>query len=94
MLPGSPDKAIEQAWSIAEAGIARIAHINRLSRDIMDLKYYEYSVGGTTVPRVASKKMIIKVDSTSIGTVSSFTIPLESVEFETDYSKFYFQLSL
>lgn len=92
MLPGSPDRAIEQAWSIAESGVARIAHVNRLARDIMDLKYYEYSVGGSTIPRVSSKKMIIKVDS--IGTASSFTVPLVSVEFEADYSKFYFQLSL
>jgi len=94
MNPTSPDRAVQQAFSEAEGSLARIAHVNRLARDIMDLKYYEYSVGGTTVPRVASKKMIIKVDSASIGTVSSFGVPLESVEFTADYSKFYFQLSL
>ena len=97
MRPGSPDRAIEQAFSESEAGLARIAHVNRATRDIMDVKYYECDISLEETVRVQSKKLIIKVLGIS-NTNSNFGIRLISPEFTVtgevgDYDKFYFQMS-
>ncbi len=97
MRPGSPDRAIEQAFSESEAGLARIAHVNRATRDIMDVKYYECDLSLEETVRVQSKKLIIKVKGVP-STSSNFEIQLRSTEFTTtnevgDFDKFYFQMS-
>ena len=95
MKPGSPDRAIEQAWSESEAGLARIAHVNRLSRDIMDIKYYEadFNNTDTTTIRIDSKKGIVKVIDPD-HTTGSLYIYLQNKEIDTTLENFYMQLSV
>ncbi|NDH55755.1 MAG: hypothetical protein EBY06_03585, partial [Burkholderiaceae bacterium] len=61
MNPASPDRAIQQAFHEAEGALARIAHVNRLSRDIMDVKFYELDLDNTTTLRISSKKGIVEL---------------------------------
>jgi hypothetical protein len=92
MKPGSPDRAIEQGWSIAESAHARIAHVNRLSRDIYDIKNYTIDMDVDTVQLIKSKKGIINIVNAN-PTVKSITIYLKNPEIEPDHEKFYIQLS-
>jgi hypothetical protein len=94
MNPKSPDRAIQQAYSEAEGALARIAHVNRLSRDIMDIKYYEADLqGGTSaILRIFSKKGIVDVINYD-GTASEFFITLQNPEITQDREKFYIQLT-
>lgn len=94
MNPKSPDKALQQAFSEAESALARIAHVNRLSRDIMDIKNYELDLGGGTsgTLRIFSKKGI--VDVVNYDNVQSlFSISLQNSEIIPDTEKFYIQLT-
>lgn len=92
--PKSPDRALQQAYSEAEGALARIAHVNRLSRDIMDIKYYEADCGGTdnATIRISSKKGIVDVvniDNSAVNLVFS----LQNSEIIPDREKFYLQLT-
>jgi hypothetical protein len=94
MNPKSPDRALQQAYSEAEGALARIAHVNRLSRDIMDIKYYEADLeGGTSkVIRISSKKGIVDVDNADSSATELFFY-LDNPEIEPDRTKFYIQLT-
>lgn len=94
MKPGSPDRAIEQGYTQAESALARIAHVNRLSRDIMDIKYYEADLqtGTSAIVRIFSKKGIIDVINYD-PTASEFFIALQNSEITQDREKFYVQLT-
>lgn len=93
MKPGSPDRAIEQGYTQAESALARIAHVNRLSRDIMDIKYYNIDVNIDNTLRIFSKKGIVEVTAPDpVGT--SFNVYLRNPEIEADHDKFYIQLSV
>lgn len=93
--PGSPDKAIEQAFTQAESAMARIAHVNRLSRDIMDIKNYAADLDGgssLTIP-ISSKKGIIDIENADAGETSLF-LYLDNPEITADRTKFYTQFSV
>jgi len=94
MRPGSPDRAIEQGYTQAESALARIAHVNRLSRDIMDIKFYEADLGtGTsTTIKISSKKGIIDLVNFD-GTAQTLFITLQNPELNQDREKFYIQLT-
>ncbi len=94
MRPGSPDRALEQAYSESESALARIAHVNRLSRDIMDIKYYEadLTLGTSAIIRISSKKGIVDVINYDV-TASEFFITLQNPEITQDREKFYIQLT-
>lgn len=94
MNPASPDKALQQAYSQAEGALARIAHVNRLSRDINDIKYYEADLqtGTSAILRIFSKKGIVDVINYD-GTASEFFITLQNPEITQDREKFYIQLT-
>lgn len=94
MNPKSPDRALQQAYSEAESALARIAHVNRLSRDIMDIKFYEADLGtGTSATiRISSKKGIIDLVNFD-GTTQEFFITLQNPEITPDREKFYIQLT-
>ena len=94
MRPGSPDRAMEQAQYESEGALARIAHVNRLSRDINDIKYYEADLqGGTTATvRIFSKKGIVDVVNFD-GAATEFFIALQNAEITPDREKFYVQLT-
>lgn len=94
MKPGSPDRAIEQGYTQAESALARIAHVNRLSRDIMDIKYYEVDLqtGTTAVVRISSKRGIVDVINYD-ATADTFLISLQNAEIIPDREKFYIQLT-
>jgi hypothetical protein len=90
----SADTAIEQGYTQAESALARIAHVNRLSRDIMDIKNYELDLeGGTSgTLRIFSKKGI--VDVINYDNVSQvFSITLQNPEITQDRDKFYVQFT-
>ncbi len=94
-LPGSPDIALKQQWKDAEAAPARIAHVNRLSRDIYDIVTYAVDLnGGTsvTIP-IDSKKGILDVEDAD-ATATSLTFFLKNDEITADRTKFYIQLSV
>ena len=94
-LPGSPDIALKQKWSEAEAAHARIAHVNRLSRDVYDIVTYELDLaGGTgiTVP-IESKKGILDIENADASATSLY-IYLKNDEITYDRTKFYLQLSV
>jgi hypothetical protein len=95
MRPGSPDRAMEQAYYESEGALARIAHVNRLSRDIMDIKLYPVDLeGGTSVTiRMNSKKGIIDVENAD-ATATSLFFYLDNDEITQDRTKFYTQLSV
>lgn len=92
--PGSPDRAIEQGFTQAESAMARIAHVNRLSRDIMDIKYYEADLAGgnSATIKISSKKGIVDVINYD-PIAQSFSIALENPEITPDREKFYIQLT-
>jgi hypothetical protein len=95
MNPKSPDRALQQAYSEAEGALARIAHVNRLSRDINDIKYYtlDMQAGSAATLRIFSKKGIVDVvNYDEAATV--FSISLENVEITADKDKFYIQLTV
>ena len=94
MKPGSPDRAIEQGFTQSESALARIAHVNRLSRDIMDIKYYEADLdgGASATIRISSKKGIVDVVNYDGGAVEFF-IALQNAEITQDREKFYVQLT-
>lgn len=93
MKPGSPDRALEQEYTQAESALARIAHVNRLSRDIMDIKYYSMDVNVDNTLRIRSKKGIVDVVApTPLGT--SFNVFLRNPEIIADHDKFYIQLTV
>jgi hypothetical protein len=93
MNPKSPDRAIQQGYSDAESALARIAHVNRLSRDINDIKYYEIDVDDTNVLRIFSKKGVVEVFNADPGT-DSISIYLQNKEITYEHEKFYIQLSV
>lgn len=94
MNPKSPDRALQQAYSEAESALARIAHVNRLSRDIMDIKFYEADLGTGTYAniRISSKKGIIDLVNFD-GDAQEFFITLQNPELNQDREKFYVQLT-
>lgn len=94
MKPGSPDRAIEQGFTQAESGLARIAHVNRLSRDIMDIKYYEADLqaGTSATIRILSKRGIVNVVNYD-GTADTFFISLQNPEITAEKETFYIQLT-
>jgi hypothetical protein len=94
MKPGSPDRAIEQGYTQAESALARIAHVNRLSRDIMDIKYYEADLqtGTSATIRISSKKGIVDVVNYD-NVAQAFFITLQNPEITQDREKFYIQLT-
>ena len=94
-LPGSPDIALKQQWKEAEAAPARIAHVNRLSRDIMDIKYYEVDLGGgnANTLKIDSKKGIVEITNYD-PTVDKIFIALQNSEITQDRDKFYVQLTV
>ena len=94
-LPGSPDIAIKQQWREAEAAPARIAHVNRLSRDVYDIVTYHVDMNGgniITVP-IDSKKGILDIENADAGETSLF-VYLQNDEITPDRTKFYIQLSV
>lgn len=95
MNPKSPDKALQQAFSEAESALARIAHVNRLSRDIMDIKYYtlDMQAGSSATLRIFSKKGIVDVVNYD-GASQSFDISLQNSEITQDKDKFYIQFTV
>jgi len=94
MKPGSPDRAIEQGFTQAESALARIAHVNRLSRDIMDIKHYELDLqaGASATLRIFSKKGIVDVVNYD-NAEQTFFIALQNAEIIPDTEKFYIQLT-
>ena len=94
MNPKSPDRALQQAYSEAESALARIAHVNRLSRDIMDIKFYEadLSTGTSATIRISSKKGIIDLVNFDED-AQEFYITLQNPEITPDREKFYIQLT-
>jgi len=94
MNPKSPDRALQQAYSEAESALARIAHVNRLSRDIMDIKFYELNFNTSTsaILRISSKKGIVDVVNFDNNAVDLF-IALQNPEITQDKEKFYVQLT-
>jgi len=94
MNPASPDRALQQAYSEAEGALARIAHVNRLSRDIMDIKFYEADMGTGTFAnlRISSKKGIVDLINFDAST-QEFVISLQNSEITQDREKFYIQLT-
>ena len=92
--PKSPDRALQQAYSEAESAHARIAHVNRLSRDIMDIKYYEADLDGNNsgLVRISSKKGIVEITNFDTSTKNIF-IALQNPEITQDREKFYVQLT-
>lgn len=95
MKPGSPDRAIEQGFTQAESALARIAHVNRLSRDIMDIKYYEADLNGGTngTVKISSKKGIVDVVNFD-NFKQAFSITLQNPEITQDREKFYIQFTV
>ena len=94
-LPGSPDIALKQKWHEGEAAPARIAHVNRLSRDVYDILTYEVDLlNGTsvTVP-INSKKGILDIENAD-STATSLNLYLQNSEITPDRTKFYIQLSV
>ncbi len=94
-LPGSPDIALKQQWKEAEAAHARIAHVNRLSRDVYDIITYELDLAGSTsiVVPIESKKGILDIENAD-ATATSLYIYLKNDEITADRTKFYIQLSV
>ena len=94
-VPGSPDSALQQKWKESEAAPARIAHVNRLSRDVYDIVTYEVDLAnGTsaTIP-IDSKKGILDIENAS-ASATSLNLYLQNDEITPDRTKFYIQLSV
>lgn len=88
--PGSPDIALEQA-TIAESALARIAHVNRLPKDVYDIVYHTLDLSDTDTLRVKSKRGIVEVSGAEDGNATIF---LRNREILEDPTKFYFQFSV
>lgn len=95
MRPGSPDRAMEQAYYESEGALARIAHVNRLSKDIMDVKYYtlDMATQSSGQLRFFSKKGIVKLVNFDASS-NELSVSLENDEIRADPEKFYIQLTL
>lgn len=94
-LPGSPDIALKQQWKEGEAAHARLAHVNRLSRDVYDIVTYEVDMQNNnviTIP-IDSKKGILDIENAD-PTATSLFIYLENAEITSDRTKFYLQFSV
>lgn len=94
-VPGSPDIALKQQWKESEAAHARIAHVNRLSRDVYDIVTYHVDMEGNniiTIP-IDSKKGILDIENAN-STATSLFIYLENAEITSDRTKFYLQFSV
>lgn len=93
--PGSPDIAIKQKWKDSEAAPARLAHVNRLSRDVYDIVTYPVDFGGGTsiVVNIDSKKGILDIENADAAATSVF-IQLRNDEIYLDRTKFYIQLTV
>lgn len=94
MNPKSPDRALQQSYSEAESAHARIAHVNRLSRDVNDIKFYEVDLDGnnSAIIKINSKKGIVDLVNYD-NTTNEFFISLEHPEIIADREKFYLQLT-
>lgn len=92
MDPHSPDKAIKQG-RISESALARIAHVNRLSKDINDILYYEIDPSVSNLLRIRSKKGIVKILNPNASNIQIvLTNPEIPVQAEPD--KIYVQLTV
>lgn len=93
--PGSPDIALKQKWKDSEAAGARLAHVNRLSRDIYDIVSYPVDfAGGTSVTvQIDSKKGILDIADAD-PTATTLSIQLVNSEIYVDHTKFYIQLTV
>ena len=94
-VPGSPDIALQQKWKESEAAHARIAHVNRLSRDVYDIVTYHVDMATgfvITVP-IESKKGILDIENAD-ATATSLNLYLQNDEITPDRTKFYIQLSV
>jgi hypothetical protein len=94
-VPGSPDIALQQKWKDSEAAHARLAHVNRLSRDVYDIVTYEVNLanGTNAVIPINSKKGILDIENAD-ATATSLYIYLRNDEITYDRLKFYIQLSV
>lgn len=94
-LPGSPDIALKQQWKEGEAAHARIAHVNRLSRDVYDIVTYHVDMDGNSSINfpIDSKKGILDIENAD-ATATSLFIWLVNNEITYDRTKFYLQLSV
>lgn len=94
-VPGSPDIAIKQQWKESEAAHARLAHVNRLSRDVYDIVTYHVDMDGNSSINfpIDSKKGILDIENAD-ATATSLYIWLENDEITYDRTKFYLQLSV
>ena len=95
MRPGSPDRAMEQAYYESEGALARIAHVNRLSRDIMDVKYYTLDMGASATGqfRIFSRKGIVTLTNFDASS-NELSVSLENIEITPNIDKFYVQLTV
>jgi len=94
-VPGSPDIALKQQWKESEAAHARLAHVNRLSRDVYDIVTYSVDMANSstiTVP-IDSKKGILDIENAD-ATATSLDIYLQNDEITLDRTKFYVQFSV
>ena len=91
--PGSPDQAIK-AGTYAESSLARIAHINRFSRDANDIKFYETNMEGnnSATIKITSKKGIVELVNPDTGSDELY-IYLQNSDITTDRESFYLQLT-
>lgn len=95
MNPKSPDRALQQAWSIAEGALARLAHVNRLARDIYDIKTYQVDLNNTASAtfRLDSKKGIVNLLNAP-NSVTKLFITITNPEIVADTNLMYMQLSV
>lgn len=91
--PGSPDIALVQAPK-DESALARIAHVNRLSKDIYDVLRYEMDYSQGNILQIDSKKGIVDIVNAS-ALDDTLTIYLENPEINTpNRDKYYIQLTV
>lgn len=90
--PGSPDQAIK-AGTYGESTLARIAHINRFSRDVNDINFYELDTEFGNTLRITSKKGIVEILSANAGS-TSIPVYLQHSDIVADHDKFYLQFSV
>ena len=94
-LPGSPDIALKQKWKESEAAPARLAHVNRLSRDVYDIVTYsvDLNAGTSATVKIDSKKGILDIENAD-ATATSLFLYLDNPEITADRTKFYTQFSV
>lgn len=90
--PGSPDLALQQA-TIPESVMARVAHVNRLSKDVFDIVNYTIDLDVASLVKVRSKKGIVEILNADANN-TTINIDLENNEVIADNTKFYIQLSV